>query len=283
MNRFTIAKLAWLGTACCFATLTPATTREATAQETGAQQAATNTPEQRFFDWTDLKHEAAVYSERRDRMMSLLAEDGADFHIVPGAEGRSHGTTFRQTDDFLYFTGLELPHSILVLDVRASKALVYTPRRDVRFESAARANDFPGRPLADDPELASRSGLDIVLPYEEFDSALTHYQRTLEICDKSNDRMSILSVMAKMVDANKGLEKYDVAVTLCLEILDHYQDNRDPQGTVDTLEGMADIYISKGEKLKAADAYRTISSIHKNFKHDNIAAKFIEKAETLES
>ncbi|MFT5727919.1 MAG: tetratricopeptide (TPR) repeat protein [Desulforhopalus sp.] len=123
---------------------------------------------------------------------------------------------------------------------------------------------------------------DVCLGREEFDSALTHYQRTLEICDKSNDRMSILSVMAKMVDANKGLEKYDVAVTLCLEILDHYQDNRDPQGTVDTLEGMADIYIAQREKSKAADAYRTISSIHKNFKHDNIAAKFIEKAEALE-
>ncbi len=46
---------------------------------------------------------------------------------------------------------------------------------------------------------------------------------------------------------------------------------------------MADIYIAKGAKLKAADAYRTMSSIHKNFKHDSIAAKLIEKAEALES
>lgn len=124
---------------------------------------------------------------------------------------------------------------------------------------------------------------DVCVAREEFDTALTHYQRTLEICEKSNDRMSILSVMAKMVDANRGLEKYDVAVTLSFEILDLYRDNRDPQGTVETLERMADIYIAKGEKLKAADAYRTISSIHKNFKHDNIATKFIEKAEALES
>jgi len=123
----------------------------------------------------------------------------------------------------------------------------------------------------------------VCLEREEFESSLTHYQRTLEICDKLNDRMSILSVMSKMVDANKGLEKYDVAITLCLDILDHYQDNRDPQGTVDTLEKMADIYIVNGKKSKAADAYRTMSSIHKNFKHDNIAAKFIEKAEALDS
>lgn len=138
---------------------------------------------------------------------------------------------------------------------------------------------------ADESGIANASNQlgDVCLAREEFDSALKHYQRTLEICEKSNDRMSILSVMAKMVDANKGLEKYDVAVTLCLEILDLYRDNRDPQGTVDMLEKMADIYIAQGEKLKAADAYRTISSIHKNFKHENIATKFIEKAEALES
>lgn len=123
----------------------------------------------------------------------------------------------------------------------------------------------------------------VCLARGEFESALAHYARSFEICDKANDRMSVLSVMAKMVEANKGLERYDIAVKLCLDILDHYQDNRDPQGTVDTLEGMADIYIANGENVKAADAYRTISSIHKNFKHDNIAAKFIEKAEALES
>jgi tetratricopeptide (TPR) repeat protein len=138
---------------------------------------------------------------------------------------------------------------------------------------------------ADESGVANASNQlgDVCVAREEFDTALSHYQRTLEICEKSNDRMSILSVMAKMVDANRGLEKYDVAVTLSFEILDLYRDNRDPQGTVETLERMADIYIAKGEKLKAADAYRTISSIHKNFKHDNIATKFIEKAEALES
>lgn len=122
----------------------------------------------------------------------------------------------------------------------------------------------------------------VCLARKEYESALTHYQRTFEICDKSNDRMSMLSVLAKMVDANTGLEKYDEAINLSLDMLDHYQDNRDPQGTVDTLEKMASIYITWGQKSKAADAYRTISSIHKNFKHDNIAAQFVKKAEALE-
>lgn len=122
----------------------------------------------------------------------------------------------------------------------------------------------------------------VCLAKEEFDGALRHYERALEICDKSNDRMSILAVMKKMIAANKGLGEYEKAIKLAFEVLDHYHDNRDPQGSVEILEEMADIYIAKDEKGKAADAYRTISSIHKNFKHDNIAANFMEKAQALE-
>ena len=123
----------------------------------------------------------------------------------------------------------------------------------------------------------------VCLARKEFESALNHYQRALEICDKANDRMSILAVMHKMVEANQELGNHAQAVTLCLDILDHYQDNRDPQGTVDTLEKMAQIYIEQGEKAKAADAYRTISSIHKNFKHENMAGQFLEKAAALDA
>lgn len=123
----------------------------------------------------------------------------------------------------------------------------------------------------------------VCLARNEYEKALKHYQRTLEICDATNDRMSMLLVLDKMITAQRGLEKYDAALALCLDVLDHYQDNRDPQGTVDTLEKMASIYISRGDNSKAADAYRTISSIHANFKHDNIAAKFIDKAKALES
>lgn len=117
---------------------------------------------------------------------------------------------------------------------------------------------------------------------KEYESGLKHYQRALAICDKSNDRMSILAVLKKIVEVHRGLKQYDKAAATSLEILDHYQDNRDPQGTVTTLEELADIYIESGEKGKAADTYRTISSIHKNFKHDNIAASFMEKAAKLE-
>ncbi|MCI5135978.1 MAG: tetratricopeptide repeat protein, partial [Candidatus Electrothrix sp. AW2] len=38
----------------------------------------------------------------------------------------------------------------------------------------------------------------------------------------------------------------------------------------------------KGEPLKAADTYRTVSSIHKNFKHKRMSEEFAALADELE-
>jgi tetratricopeptide (TPR) repeat protein len=115
----------------------------------------------------------------------------------------------------------------------------------------------------------------------EYESALKHYQQALEICENSNDRMSILAVSKCIVEVYKAQKQYDMAISINLELLDHYQDNRDPQGTVITLENMAELYVTMGKKEKAADTYRTIGSIHKNFRHENIAAGFMEKAKKI--
>jgi tetratricopeptide (TPR) repeat protein len=116
----------------------------------------------------------------------------------------------------------------------------------------------------------------------EYQGALKHYQRALTICEKNNDRMSTLAVLVKIVAAQKGLKEYAQAIAVCLDMLDLYQDNRDPQGAVATLETMAEIYLENDQQEKAADAYKTIGSIHKNFRHDTIAAQYLEKAAKLE-
>jgi tetratricopeptide (TPR) repeat protein len=123
----------------------------------------------------------------------------------------------------------------------------------------------------------------VCIAREEYESALKHYQLALDICDKSNDRMSVLAVLKRIVEVYKGLKKYDTAIESCLVILDHYHDNRDPQGTVTTLEEIAELYLKLEKNEKAADTYRTIASIHKNFRHENIAAVFMEKATQLTS
>ncbi len=115
----------------------------------------------------------------------------------------------------------------------------------------------------------------------EYESALQHYQQAFKICDKSNDRMSIVAVMKKIVAVYDALKQYDQAIKSALVLLDHYHDNRDPQGSVTTLEEMTKIYLHAGEKEKAADTCRTIASIHKNFRHEKTAAEFLKKAEQL--
>jgi len=122
----------------------------------------------------------------------------------------------------------------------------------------------------------------VCLAREDYDSALNHYRRAYDIVNDANDRMSTLSVLSKIAEVNRKRQSWSEAVGVCLEMIDLYQDNRDPQGTVATLESLAEIYTEAGETLKAADTYRTIASIHKNFKHTSIADSFLEKAETLE-
>jgi tetratricopeptide (TPR) repeat protein len=123
----------------------------------------------------------------------------------------------------------------------------------------------------------------VCLARNENEKALVHFKRVYDICDSSNDRMSLLAVSKQCVIAYRGLRKYNEAVEKCLDMLDWYQDNRDPQGAVATLELMAEIYTDAGSNAKAADAYRTAASIHKNFSHETLAQKMLEKAENLEN
>ena len=125
------------------------------------------TPEQRYADWAVPTFQAAEYQGRRSDLLAALARAGGGVFLVPSSDGVTHGETFRQLDDFLYLTGLELPGSLLALDADAGTAVLFTPARDFRFQNAGRANDFPGRPLGDDPAVARAAGLDGASPLME--------------------------------------------------------------------------------------------------------------------
>ncbi|NNF27764.1 MAG: M24 family metallopeptidase, partial [Gemmatimonadetes bacterium] len=118
---------------------------------------AAQTPEQRLFEWATPPFGQEVYEARRDRLVDVL---GARPGVVVALSGHglSHGDTFRQQDDFSYLVGLELPTSVLVLGGPAGSGVLFAPARDPRFESASRPNDFPGRPIADDPAVVAWMG-----------------------------------------------------------------------------------------------------------------------------
>lgn len=124
--------------------------------------AQTGTPEQRYWDWAELDFAPAEYQARRARLVEeLRALDADAVLLIPSGQGTSHGPSFRQLDDFHYWTGLELPSSMLVVDAGRGTTVVYAPAWDPRFDNPGRVNDFPGRPLADDPAIAARTGLEI--------------------------------------------------------------------------------------------------------------------------
>ena len=116
----------------------------------------------------------------------------------------------------------------------------------------------------------------------EFDKALQHYDRAYRICEKHCDRFSLFSLEKKRAKLAADAQNYEKAIELYLDVLDEYSALRNPQGSVDTLEILADLYIKNGEKKKAADSYRMAASIHKNFKHQRHAEKFLQMAAEVE-
>ena len=116
---------------------------------------------ERLTEWTHPVFPVAEYIARRAAALATLGSD--EVLLVPGREGTSTGETFRQTDDFEYLAGLEIPRSLLVIDGRTKKSWLVVPANDPSFSNIGRPNDFPGRPLASDPSLRALSGVDSVL------------------------------------------------------------------------------------------------------------------------
>lgn len=129
---------------------------------------------------------------------------------------------------------------------------------------------------------ASNQLAQVCLKRKDYQQAEKHLLRVSEICREMKDAMSIVMVDKQLVEVYQGLGKFAAALDTCLDLFDWYTANNDPQGTVGILETMAEMYLESHEPLKAADAYRTIASIHRNYKHQNIAERYMAQAEALE-
>jgi len=118
------------------------------------------TPQQTYFEWTELPFSKEELAQRRSNLVSQLkTQNKTGLVLIPAKDGFSYGETFRQLDDFYYFTGLELPNAILAIEIANGNTIVFTPEMDMRFYSNSRPNDFPGRPLLNDTEIVNQSGL----------------------------------------------------------------------------------------------------------------------------
>jgi len=123
---------------------------------------------------------------------------------------------------------------------------------------------------------------DICAAREEHEKAIEHYQRAYNICDKENDMFSLIALQKKIVVSKKALKQYEEAIKIYLNVIDIYSGYNNPAGTVAIMQELAEFYLEIGERQKAADTYRTIASIHKNFSHSIQAKEFTDKAAQVE-
>jgi len=118
------------------------------------------TPRQSYFEWTKMPFSIEELQQRRTNLITeLKAQNKKGLLLFPAKDGFSYGETFRQLDDFYYFSGLELPNAILAIEVPSGNTIIFTPEMDKRFYSASRPNDFPGRPLLNDSAIERQSGV----------------------------------------------------------------------------------------------------------------------------
>jgi tetratricopeptide (TPR) repeat protein len=117
----------------------------------------------------------------------------------------------------------------------------------------------------------------------DYDNALLHLERAEKICDKLDDPMSLVALSKQFIVVYTATKQYKQAIERCLGLLDYYKGNNDPKGSVEIIKRMAEVYQQSRDMDKAANAYETIASIHRNYKHHNIAAEYQKKADEIKS
>jgi tetratricopeptide (TPR) repeat protein len=120
---------------------------------------------------------------------------------------------------------------------------------------------------------------DICAERRELEKALHHYDRVISICHDQGDSVSVFSLDKKKAKLYADCGHHEEAIARYLAIIDEYNAMRNPQGTVDTLEILARIYIDAGKRDKAADCFRTAAAIHEKYKHARHAEALLKKAE----
>jgi Xaa-Pro aminopeptidase len=91
---------------------------------------------------------------RRAAIYKAIGPDG--LALLQGAPAPSGYTRFRQSNEFYYVTGIEVPHAYMLLDGATSRATLYLPHRNDRREMGE------GKVLSaeDATEIQKLSGID---------------------------------------------------------------------------------------------------------------------------
>lgn len=118
-----------------------------------------------------LLFEKSEYSTRREKLMKMIPDGLA---IILGAQSQVGSTKFYQSNDFIYLSGVEIPNSILVVNgVNKESILFFTIS-----EEAARNEGIPLDIIRNPKKV---TGIERVLPFEQFSSYLTEVSSQVDV------------------------------------------------------------------------------------------------------
>src|SRR5512132_1594101 len=99
------------------------------------------------------------FAARRAKVMQQI---GDAVVVMQGATETSSYEKFRQSNQFFYLTGVEVPRARLLMDGRTKSSTLYIAPRDERMERSEGPALVPGG------EAAKLTGMDRVLPRDAF-------------------------------------------------------------------------------------------------------------------
>jgi Xaa-Pro aminopeptidase len=112
---------------------------------------------------------AEEFAARRARVMERISDGVA---ILQGTTERPGEQAMRQNNQFFYLTGVVEPRAIVTIDARAKKTTLYLQPKNERREQRQY-----GPALSPGAEAAALTGIDAVLPRDEFARAVEAFAR----------------------------------------------------------------------------------------------------------
>jgi Xaa-Pro aminopeptidase len=104
------------------------------------------------------------------RRAKVIQQIGDAVVVMQGAAETSSYEKFRQSNQFFYLTGIEVPRAILLIDGRAKSSTLYIAPRDERMERSEGPVLVPG------DAAVKLTGIERVLPRNEFADAVKELQ-----------------------------------------------------------------------------------------------------------
>jgi Xaa-Pro aminopeptidase len=120
--------------------------------------------------YADLIFEKSEYAARRSRLMERIPDGAA---IILGAQDIIGYNPYFQNNDFMYFSGVEIPHSILIINGKSKESVLFFTISERQARSENISVDMVQNPV-------DHTGIEKYYPVEQFTSYLSRLTSQVE-------------------------------------------------------------------------------------------------------